>query len=168
MDDELRLVPVLVLALERHGRRQRPAVVRRRIVSVLGLARGHHPCLDRAEEGVRPALDRETLVSWALLPLCERNATHQGEVVVVLRVEREAERGAAGHTRGLVVLVAAGEDELVELPEAAGRVPVLARVEVGIEEEDVELRLVLERTLNPPVLVLQLLRGRRDELLGDL
>ncbi len=98
----------------------------------------------------------------------KRTRTDHGEVVVVLGVERETERGPAGHARGLEVLVAAREHELAELAETAGRVPVAARVEVRAHEQHVELRLVLQRALDPARLALQVLGGLRDERFGDL
>ena len=95
--------------------------------------------------------------------------THQREVVVVLVVERETEGGPArraGHEG--VVAVAGGECHMGERAEPAGRGPVAARVEVGVEEEDVELGLVLNRALDPAELVLEIGGRARDELPGDL
>ncbi len=98
----------------------------------------------------------------------KRTRTDHGEVVVVLGVERETERGPARHARGLEVLVAAREHELAEFAEATRGVPVAARVKVRAHEQHVELRLVLQRALDPARLALQVLGGLGDERFGDL
>ena len=87
----------------------------------------------------------------------------------MLVVERETEGGPARRTgQDGVIAVAGGEHQLGEGAEPAGRGPVATGVEVGVEEEDVELGLVLDRALHPAVLVLELLGGLRNELLCDL
>ena len=95
--------------------------------------------------------------------------TYQGEVEEVLVVEGETERSATCRTgEDGVVAVAARERRLGKLVEPARRGPVAPRVEVRALEEDVELRLVLDGALDPPELVLQLLRRLGDQLRGDL
>ena len=87
----------------------------------------------------------------------------------MLVVKRHTECRTTGRTgQNGVVPVAAGEDELIEVAEAAGRGPVAARVEVRVEEEDIELGLVLHRALHPAELVLEVLGWLGDELSGDL
>lgn len=67
-----------------------------------------------------------------------------------------------------MVAVAARERRLRKLVEPAWRRPVAPRVEVRALEKDVELSLVLDRALDPAVLVLQLLRRFGDQLRGNL
>ena len=87
----------------------------------------------------------------------------------MLVIEREAECRPSRHAGAdRVVAVATRENELRELVEPARGSPVAAGVEVGVHEEDVELRLVLDGALDPPELVLQLLRRLGDQLRGDL
>lgn len=87
----------------------------------------------------------------------------------MLVVEGEAERGAAGCTsQNGVVAVAARERRLRELGEPARGRPVAPRVEARGLEKDIELRLVLDRALDPAELVLQLLRSLWDQLGRDL
>ena len=108
-------------------------------------------------------------VSFRTDIVLDRYHTHKRDVEEVLIIERDAERAAAGHAgEDRAVAVAAREDELVEAAEAAGGGPVATRVEVRVLEQHVELRLVLDRALNPAVLVLEVLRRLRDELLCDL
>ena len=87
----------------------------------------------------------------------------------MLVIERETEGGPARRAaQDGVVAVAGGEHHLGEGAEAAWRGPVAARVEVGVEEEDVELGLVLDRALDPAELVLEIGGRAWDGLLGDL
>ena len=87
----------------------------------------------------------------------------------MLVVEREAECRPSRHAGAdRVVAVATRENELRELVEPARGGPVAAGVEVGVHEEDVELRLVLDGALEPAVLVLEVLGRIWDELACDL
>ena len=121
------------------------------------------------ELGVRPTLHVCDVVSEFVDIGLNRYHTHKRDVEEVLVIERDAERTAAGHAgENRAVAVAAREDELVEAAEAAGGGPVTARVEVRVLEQHVELRLVLDRALDPAVLVLQVLGRLGNELLCDL
>lgn len=86
-----------------------------------------------------------------------------------LVVERQTESGTASRaSHNGMVAVAGGKRHLAERRETSRRRPVLARVEIGIHQEHIELALVLDSVFQPTEFVLEFSRRGRDKLASDL
>lgn len=95
--------------------------------------------------------------------------SYQGEVEMGLVVERQTESGTASRTsHNGMVAIAGGKDHLAERREPSRRRPVLARVEISVHQEHIELGFVLDGVFEPAKLVLELSRRAGDKLASDL
>ena len=94
---------------------------------------------------------------------------HQRYIEIVLVVKRETESSPSrcSGTDGIVT-IAARIHHPGKGPSATWGSPITTRVEEGVNEQKVKLRLILHRALKPPKLFFELLGRLRNEFSSDL